>query len=280
MAHENDTVDAFFCPNKILLGKMTTKTKKKISVKDIPEGNLNLFDWLAPHYDRLEPVVDPVRFQAHSVMLDILHQIDPQPGTILDLGIGTGMLAQQVLELFPEARLYGIDGSIQMLESARLNLVDFTDRITLARADFRDPWEEIIEEPMDVIVHYASLHHLPHHSVREIYTRLMNILKPGGWFLHGDITEQKLPEPVDRIVQAIKRYQSDSARMDLGDDGELLDEMDEIRRANEAKGTISVNPAMAEQQIAWLLEAGFEFAVRIFQDWHFTLFLARKPNDL
>jgi tRNA (cmo5U34)-methyltransferase len=256
----------------------STKTAKKPQGTKDTTTEQGFFDWLALHYERLEPVLDPVRFQAHSVLLDILNAIEPAPERILDLGIGTGMLAQQVLELLPDARLIGIDDSMRMLETARLNLVDFSERITLAKCDFRDPWEQIVDEPLDAVVHYASLHYLPHHAIRELYARLANALRPGGWFIHGDIINQQLPEPVQRISESIRRLQSESAKLDLGEDAGLLDELEEIREADKARGLLVDNPALAEQQIAWLIDAGFEFAVKVFQDWQVSLFIAKKPG--
>ncbi len=277
MTTDNDTINGFFCPNKILMGTKTSKAKRKQPPKKDSVVAQGFFDWLAPHYDRLQPALDPTHFQSQAALLDIISAIDPPPELVLDLGIGTGSMALQVLELLPDAHLIGIDNSLPMLESARLNLVDFTDRITLAKADFREDWEQIVDVPIDAVVQYSSLQYLPHHAVRELFSRLVSVLKPGGWFIHGDCINQQLPEPVRRISEEIRRLQLDSARLDLGDDEELLDELEEIRKTSKAKGILNVNPAMAEQQIAWLIDAGFEFAVKVYQDWQVSLFIARTP---
>ena len=279
MNHDNDPIGGFFCPGKILTeSEARGESRGKQGKSGVAGPETGYFDWLAAHYDRLGTILDSARFLAHSVVLDILNVLDPPPQRILDLGCGTGLLAQQVLELLPDAHVYGVDCSLVMLEAARVNLADFIGRYTLAKADFRDPWEDVIETPLDAVIHYSALHHLPHHSLREVYTRLFDVLRPGGWFLHGDVIEERLPEAVGQVGRAIRRFQMECARADLGDDGELLDELEEVRRANQEKGLISELPAMPEQQVAWLLESGFEFAVRVFQDWQISLFLARKPE--
>ncbi len=279
MTSKQDTINGFFCPSRILIDSnpdLNTKKGKISKAKLIAESGF--YDWLAPHYDRLQPVMDPSRYQAHSIILDVLNAIEPVPGRILDIGCGTGLLTCQILELFPDAHVTAIDGSIAMLEEARANLEDFTDRITLAKADFRDSWEDALDGDVDAVVHYTSLHHIPHDALREVYTRLFKVLKPGGWFLHGDITEERLPGPVQRIAENIRDFQRSSVVDDLADGKKLIQRLDQVKNANEKKGGLLELPALPEQQIAWLVEAGFEFATRVFQDWRLSLFLARKPE--
>jgi len=275
MAKENQTIEGFFCAsNGFLAPKLKTKSCK--SDRDLISKDINFFDWLAPQYERLQPIFDPLRFQVHSIILDILNAMEPSPKIILDLGCGNGMLAQQILELLPNANLYAIDGSIRMLEAARENLSEFSDRITLAKADFRDPWEEVIREPVDTIVHYSALRHLPHHSLREVFTRLYSVLAHGGWFVYADHFEQSLPEPVARIARNIRVFRTESALSDFSDNIEILDKFEKIRRASEEQGKFADDSASSEHQVAWLIEAGFEFALKVYQDWKISLFLARK----
>ena len=44
------------------------------------------------------------------------------PRSILDLGVGSGLTAQRVLEALPEAELLGIDASSEMLSAAESTL--------------------------------------------------------------------------------------------------------------------------------------------------------------
>ena len=279
MTYKKDTIDGFFCPSKIFMQDAIEAQESGTLMKKITETcESGFFDWLAPHYERLQPILDPSRYQAHSIILDILNTIEPAPETVLDLGCHTGMLTSQILELFPDSHVVAIDGSIAMLEEARINLEEFSDRITLAKADFRDPWEDAIDGKVDVVVHYTSLSCLPHDALREVYTRLVQILKPGGWFLHCDFTQERLPEPVKRIATSIREYQKNSMADDIPDGQKLLKRLEQVRHANEKKGRPIEVPALPEQQIAWLVEAGFEFATRIWQDWRLSLFMARTPE--
>ncbi len=272
-------IEAFFCPSKITPDSdalVSDAEALALNLKNNTE-HLNFFDWLAPNYEDLQGIIDPIRFQIHSIMLDILGVIEPSPRNVLDLGCGNGMLTQQVLELFADAHVYGVDNSLGMLESARSNLDEFSGQVTLAKADFRDPWEEILDEPLDAIIHYSALHHLPHDVLREVYTRLVKVLKPGGWFITGDVVAEKLPSAVEHISDRIRTTCEQSAAVDLGETNELLTEFEKRRKDGINSGNLTEHPVMAEQQVAWLIDAGFEIASRVYQDWRVSIFTARKP---
>jgi SAM-dependent methyltransferase len=279
MPKENQAIEGFFCPAKIFMedlkAKKSSRPSKRKSTTQTPIG---IFDWLAPHSDRLDPILDPTRFAVYSVILDVLNALDPAPSRLLDLGCGTGFLDQQILELLPESRITALDGSLAMLQAAKINLQDFEDRITLVKSDFRDPWEETLPDPVDTVVQYASLHHLSHDSLREVFARIASALRPGGWFINADFLDQRLPQPVARIQDFIADFRSQSARLDLGDDIALLEEFEKLQHASRESGNFDESPALAEQQIAWMIEAGFEFASRIYQDWQVSVFIARKPE--
>jgi trans-aconitate 2-methyltransferase len=53
--------------------------------------------------------------------------------TVLDLGIGTGNVAVQLLERLPHGRVIGVDGSAAMVEAARARLP--ADRVTVVQGD-------------------------------------------------------------------------------------------------------------------------------------------------
>jgi S-adenosylmethionine-diacylgycerolhomoserine-N-methlytransferase len=61
----------------------------------------------------------------------------PDGGTVLEIGCGTGRNLAQIARKWPEARLYGLDISEEMLKSAALNLrrAGCVDRTSLGRAD-------------------------------------------------------------------------------------------------------------------------------------------------
>ena len=61
----------------------------------------------------------------------------PQGGTILEVGCGTGRNLIRAAKRYPNARLFGVDISDEMLKTARANIerAGLSDRINLARGD-------------------------------------------------------------------------------------------------------------------------------------------------
>jgi len=64
----------------------------------------------------------------------------PKSGSVLEIGCGTGRNLILAARAWPEARLYGVDISEAMLETARAQIAKagLSDRITLAQGDATD----------------------------------------------------------------------------------------------------------------------------------------------
>jgi len=71
-------------------------------------------------FDRLAPVWDEMRMpEAFAPVEAALAALPEQPRNVLDLGTGTGSVAQVVAERFPEAQVTGVDVSAKMIDVAR-----------------------------------------------------------------------------------------------------------------------------------------------------------------
>jgi trans-aconitate 2-methyltransferase len=90
-----------------------------------------------------------------------------------DLGCGTGRLTRTLLARWPEARIYGVDSSEEMLRRAAQD--GDGPRLRFVRHDLAD-WEP--PAPLDCILSNAALHWLPDHA--RLLPRLVDRLAPGG----------------------------------------------------------------------------------------------------
>jgi SAM-dependent methyltransferase len=71
-------------------------------------------------FDRLAPVWDEMRMpEAFAPVEAALAALPEEPRSVLDLGTGTGSVAQVVAERFPEAQVTGVDVSPKMIDVAR-----------------------------------------------------------------------------------------------------------------------------------------------------------------
>ena len=113
-------------------------------------------------------------------MLAILD--DVESGWILDLGTGSGLVAEMVLDKKPEARLFGLDSSMAMLDLAKDRLARYGERVRLAQGDLTSL--DGLDAPTECSVAIAvqSLHHLDDGPYRAAVRWTFDHLAPGGWF--------------------------------------------------------------------------------------------------
>ena len=138
-------------------------------------------------------------------------------GEILELGVGTGETARRVLERHPGARLVGIDESPPMLEQARLSLPASAD-LRVGRLQ-----EALPAGPFDAVVSALAVHHLTAAEKRDLFARVLAVLRPGGVFVLADVV---VPDDSADVVTPIEEGY------------DLPDRLDD--------------------QLGWLREAGFE----------------------
>jgi trans-aconitate 2-methyltransferase len=101
------------------------------------------------------------------------HHVNQLPVRIADLGCGTGELTANLLNRWPEAVIYGIDSSAEMLAKARGLVVP--GKLEFVQADLR-VWKPPAK--LDVLVSNATLQWLPDHD--QLIPHLAGMLRSGG----------------------------------------------------------------------------------------------------
>jgi ubiquinone/menaquinone biosynthesis C-methylase UbiE len=127
--------------------------------------------WLQHYLDRLHPIVLNLAWSGSS---------NNQPGTVLDIGCGTGRLLQAAQTRWPQAQLIGIDPSGAMAEQTRRRLPMAGVHVAGAETLPLPP------ESVDLAVSTVSFHHWADRSVglREV----ARVLRPGGRFALADVS--------------------------------------------------------------------------------------------
>ena len=111
---------------------------------------------------------------------------------VLDVGGGYGVVSEEVLGLFPRARVTLQDYSRPMLEAARRRLVQHADRVRFAVGDLTDPaWTETVGGPFDLAVSAIAIHNLRRLDlIAQCYRGIARVLNPCALFLDYDLFER------------------------------------------------------------------------------------------
>jgi tRNA (cmo5U34)-methyltransferase len=152
----------------------------------------------AADYDRVIRTLIPGYEEMLSSINWWLSEVIPGSGKIIELGGGTGALAQTVLTNLPQVRLEIWDIDLQMLAVARERLHQFTDRVTVRKRSFTEKLDVC-----DAVIATLSLHHISTLDAKQaVYANVFDALSRPGIFLIGDCTM----DPSEPGHSAMLRY--------------------------------------------------------------------------
>jgi tRNA threonylcarbamoyl adenosine modification protein (Sua5/YciO/YrdC/YwlC family) len=140
---------------------------------------------------------------------------------VLDLGTGTGETARRLLEAHPDAFLVGVDSSAEMLAVAGAALPP--ERVELRVGAIEKP---LPEGPFDLVASALCVHHLSGQEKADLFARVLSVLAPGGRFVLADVVVPV--DPADATTPLTPGFD---------------------------------RPSPLSDQVAWLLDAGFEVRV-------------------
>jgi len=108
---------------------------------------------------------------------------------LIDLGVGSGLVAERLLDATPSLEVVGIDVSAVMLARLRERLIRFSDRVTLIEGDVADPASFALDErDFDMVVTVQTLHNVPFADQQAALRFAAEALRPGGILLSLDKT--------------------------------------------------------------------------------------------
>ena len=110
---------------------------------------------------------------------------------VVELGIGPGYLAREILRRIPGVSYEGVDFSEAMFAIARSRLADFAGRIVYTQADLiREDWTARLTQTPGAIVSTWALHDLGGEThIAAVYRQARNALPNGGLLLNGDFVK-------------------------------------------------------------------------------------------
>ena len=143
-------------------------------------------EWISRDVQR-----DGVRRPRLREMLSLASLERDSAVAVLDVGGGYGVVSEEILRAFPQARVTLQDYSQPMLDHARRQLSGYGDRISYVAADLCDPsWIDRVAGPFDLIVSAIAIHNLGNlERISACYGGIVRLLKPGSSFLDYDLFE-------------------------------------------------------------------------------------------
>jgi trans-aconitate 2-methyltransferase len=137
-----------------------------------------------------------LRFETERArpFFDLVAAIEhPHPRIVADLGCGPGGLTATLLARWPDAVIWGIDESDEMIDHARRRAV--IDRLRFEPADV-SRWQA--PGPLDVIVSNACFQWIPDHVA--LFDHLLPQLAESGWLAFQ--VPNNFDEPSHEVVWA------------------------------------------------------------------------------
>jgi tRNA (cmo5U34)-methyltransferase len=230
------------------------------------ERFIQLGEFLVPHRD---------------VQLDAICAMVPEePGLVVELSCGEGLLAERILERFPASRVRALDRSPAMLEAAARRLERFGDRQEVASFEIADTaWRSGLRD-CAAVVSSLAVHHLDAAGKQRLYADVLAMLRPGGAFVTADVIEPASPaarrwaattydeavrqRSLDRLGDLSAFDEFERLRWNLFQPGNDDDEMD--------------HPATIARHLEWLGAAGYEGADVIWATAGHAVYVGFRPS--
>ena len=226
-----------------------------------------MHEWQGPEeaaaWDAGDATPLPTRAEHQELLLALLAPISD--GAVLDLGIGSGLVAEAVLDKLPHTELVGVDFSPPMLDLARERLRRFGSRVHLCNGDLSAP--DQINLPLrhyNAAFSIQTLHHLDDCEKATAFAWIAGLVDQGG-----------LVVIIDRVkVQKalFEDWKVAWRRIDPEASGTYDEHVMELAEAGD-------RPATLEDQLAWMKAAGLA-ACCLHLYGNRAMLVGRKPVSL
>jgi ubiquinone/menaquinone biosynthesis C-methylase UbiE len=144
------------------------------------------FFTMADTYNQLAQELVPQYDFLQNEAINILDYKTDDEIVVIDLGAGTGIFLEKILNKYKNARCYYVDYSDDFITVAKKKLESFKDRVIYIKASFNGEWQNEIDEKADAIFSMSAIHHLTNENKKALYKKCYELLKNRGWFINID----------------------------------------------------------------------------------------------
>ena len=207
-------------------------------------------------YRALAEVAVPGREAQLATMLCLLPFGRDEAFRIADVGCGEGVFARAALTAYPMASVLGLDGSASMREHAEALLEPFGERAEVRAFELEGvEWLDALDGA-DCLVSSLALHHLTAEGKRDLFAEAYRRLEERAVMMVDVVLPQRAEawrlysDAYDDICwqQSMERADGDALYARL-----VEEKWDYYRYPDDAE-----THSPLSQQLAWLVEAGFD----------------------
>lgn len=217
---------------------------------------VNKFNQKAKEYDSERRALIPCFDDFYGVAIDCIDFKEDNP-KVLDLGAGTGILSQFLLEKYPNAEIVLIDLAEEMLKEAEKRF-EGNDNISFICDDYIT---HEFNTKFDIIISSLSIHHLTGTEKNVLIEKYYDLLNDGGNFVNAD--------QVLNPNKCVEDYFKSKLDEHTGEISEKAYGEAKIRRTYD-------KPSSVDFQLECLKNAGFDHVGIPYKYYVFAVFWAKK----
>lgn len=216
------------------------------------------FNEAAQNYDQQRKKLIPC-FEDYYGVATALAESEHDAPAVLDLGAGTGLFSELILQKYPKAKVTLIDLSSGMLDIAKARFHEHPN----VRYIVGDYTKFEYPERYDMVISSLSIHHLSDSEKKELYHKVYSIMKNSSVFINADQVLGNT-EFIDSLYKSdwtkyIEHSGLGQAEISAAHERTKLDKMSTL-----------------DQQLNWLREIGFSDADCVYKYYNFVVMFARK----
>ncbi|MBR8835685.1 MAG: class I SAM-dependent methyltransferase [Stigonema ocellatum SAG 48.90 = DSM 106950] len=159
---------------------------------------------------------DPKLRQSYHGILK--SSISHEPKDILDLGCSVGMSTFALKEVYPEARITGLDLSPHFLAVAHYRTQERQAKINWVHGAAESTG--LPDASFDLISTFLMCHELPQSATRQIFAEARRLLRPGGYLAIMDMNPKsviykKMPPYILTLLKSTEPYLDEYFALDI-----------------------------------------------------------------
>lgn len=240
-----------------------------VKTKGIPKmwKKSNIYSESAIAYDAYIRDIVPVYGKMQDVIVEMLCQMNNKKSvsSVIELGVGTGMLAYRLLSKVIIRKYTGYESSEEFASIAKTRLQLFCCDTNLRTEDFRSA---AFPKSVNAVVSTMTMHYLSNMEKKELFKKIYNCLVSKGVVIIGDRVISK-----DPCLQSIFKK-----RMTHFWDTTTKNWQLKLRRQHNTVNEPTEEPWYLEDQISWLKAIGFSQVDCIWRDFNYCVFYGLKTR--